>query len=346
MFGFRKKKTVETKITDDKLTESQQALIEAAITTADAANAVTSALKRRLEDAVAQFEYTIRIMTDALLICDESGTVMSLNPAAEATFGAVSGTKITAHLDDDLCSDILDGIERRGFANSTSGRIPVDVISARLDRQDRNPVVLVLVHPSDDLFKPIFEHHADGILIVQDGVIVAANTATSIIFGYNNDELLGKPLDFLFGICDPQGRVDGHTKTGHETALVCATVTIPWAGGDATLVSVRPSCAIDPISEPEFICVLDRDLTITFANETYARHIGKTRNSLIGRSIADMVSEEHKTSVIGLKKLTPQQPSRRLRLVEPTGSQDWFDNAVFDGDTLIEYQRIGKRRTE
>lgn len=344
MFGFRKKKAAKTEISDDKLTESQQALIEAAISTADAANAVTSALKRRLEDAVAQFEYTIRIMTDALLICDDSGTVMTMNPAAEVMFGDGRGTKITEHLDAD--PNIFNGIEQRGVAYSKTGRIPVDIISARLDRQDRNPVVLVLVHPSNDLFRPIFEQHSDGILVVQDGVIVAANTATSIIFGYNNDELLGKPLDFLFGDCDPQGKVDGHTKTGHDTALVCATVTIPWAGGDATLVSVRPSCAIEPISEPEFICVLDSDLTITFANEPYARHIGKTRKSLIGRPIADMVPEEHKASVIGLKKLTPQQPSRRLRLIEQTGAQDWFDNAVFDGDTLIEYQRIGKRRAD
>ena len=45
-----------------------------------------------------------------------------------------------------------------------------------------------------DRYHNLIEHSADGIAIVQDGVIKLANSAGVRMFGYNREELLGMPF--------------------------------------------------------------------------------------------------------------------------------------------------------
>ena len=85
-FSSRRKRASEEEQTN-KIASSQKILLDAAISTADMAQYVTIKLKECLQDAIQQFESTIAIMSDALLICDAAGHIKACNPAASKIFG-------------------------------------------------------------------------------------------------------------------------------------------------------------------------------------------------------------------------------------------------------------------
>jgi PAS domain-containing protein len=82
-----------------KVAASQLALLEAATTTADAAQHVTNRLRQHLSDSIRQFESTARLISDALIVCDKNGKIQAFNPAAENIFATtasnISQTSIT-----------------------------------------------------------------------------------------------------------------------------------------------------------------------------------------------------------------------------------------------------------
>jgi len=369
---------------DLMVAESQEALLEAAITTADAANFVTNRLRSKLQDSVAQFESTARILNDALVICDEKGLIQAFNPAAEAMFEVSAETTINTFVGDllqstnhtiDMASDIwamLDNVDKAEDDHDLHGvrgdhLFPLDVNHTRLDRSDGATIVLLIMRDISCSkegaklrgYRSIFESSFDGILVLKDGAIVAANPAATGVFGYNVEELLSKSLEALF-MCGRDGvtadedevvKCEAKHRDGHLMEMFFTTTTISWNGEQATLITIKditPAPNAPSMKDAAvMICCFDANYHITFVNAAYAAYYGRKRETLIGQDIRELIpTDECSPFLIHINSLTPAEPTRRMQLrsTGPDGEQRlqvWTDHASFD-DKEVEYQRIGR----
>jgi PAS domain S-box-containing protein len=366
--------------------ESQEALLEAAVTTADAANFVTNRLRSKLQDSVDQIESTARILNDALVICDDSGHIQAFNPAAEAMFNTTAEAAISTFVGsllqstnhaiteaDDIWT-MLDHIDEAEEEHDLHGRrgdvlFPLDVNHTRLDRSDGTTIFLLIMRDTSRAhdgvklkgYRSIFESSFDGILVLKDGAIVAANPAATTVFGYNVEELLSKSLEALF-MCgrehtpvpltggEVEVMVEGKHRDGHLMEMFFTTTTIWWNGESATLITIKditPVKALGAEDAEAMICCFDSDYRITFVNSAYATFYGQKRENLIGEDIRTLLpANECSPFLIHINSLTPTEPTRRMQLrsTDENGEhrlQVWTDHASFDDD-VVEYQRIGR----
>jgi PAS domain S-box-containing protein len=95
------------------------------------------------------------------------------------------------------------------------------------------------------------------------------------------------------------------------------------------------------------------DTTLTFVNETYCRHFGKTRQELVGKSFREMMlPEEFDQAQSVIAALTKTQPTVTYQRRALKGNQqivwvEWTDRAIFDENGMIrEYQSVGHDITE
>ena len=220
-FGKKKEKArLKEENNQYKIMQSQTALMHAASTTADAAHSVTASLKRHLEDSIRQFEATVRILTDALIVCDSSGNIHACNPAAESMFAMPSTAMLrspctalfsifgkSANIDDVLA--LLENGQDDLMGKRQTGEIfPIETTFARLERSNGDVVVLLLIRDLTEInslrtiaathetrSRVIFDVSFDGILIVENGKVMAANHAAGNLFKRSPESLLANVLD-------------------------------------------------------------------------------------------------------------------------------------------------------
>jgi PAS domain S-box-containing protein len=215
-----------------KVRDSQQALLAAATSTADAAHDVTTLLKRRLDDGIRQIEVTSKLLHDALIVCKPDGTIITFNRAAEIIFGwsasqiigqcisnlfvREDGSKLS--MDDILfiltAQSPLDGSElyddhieliRGKLKNGNT--IWVDGNVSQFERQDGSTLILFLIKDvskimavqqllleQESRYRGIFEQSFDGIMVVDNHHVVAVNPAMTCILGYLEEEMIAKPV--------------------------------------------------------------------------------------------------------------------------------------------------------
>ena len=260
-----------------KMEESQKALLDAATATAEAAHEVTTRLKDRLDDSIKRFETTARILNDALIVCDMDGTIHVNNPAAKRIFGGkITGLPVTDLFDragEDLTLDHLwtliadENHWQPSAEHPLRGRRLNDELFwirpsiTRLDWSDKTSSMLILVgdvsniveardesKAADRRYRSIFESSFDGILVVQNGVIVAANPSASVLFGYDCDHMLGRSMFMLFEESDREKieaatrrhvPVIGITEDGERLNLIYRGTEIVWNGEASKLITVK-----------------------------------------------------------------------------------------------------------
>lgn len=256
-----------------KVEESQSALLEAAITTADVAKLVTTRLKQRLDDSLKQFEVTAAIINDALLIAALDGTIEAMNPAAERMFrrsagetenlmalfaaadtggGAVPPAEIKTiddlwmHLGDVISPDLV-GVRSDGR------RFDISVTTSRLDRCSGESVNLIVVREHTgrqdaERFRSLFEHSFDAFAVVHDGTLMATNTSFARMFGYDTpeDAMAAVPLlshgtinVLTTGDVPTSFMADGHHRDGQTIEVIMAATSMMWSGGSAWLVTAK-----------------------------------------------------------------------------------------------------------
>lgn len=337
---------------DIKVMSSQQALLSAATQTADAANVVTQRLKSRLEDSIAQFENTARIMNDALIICDLDGAIQAFNPAAEHLFAMTTDEVRETFIGELLkASDpLLTGADVWAMLDSTSGAdemvgqrpngdvFLVDVNHTQLDRSDGTSIVLLVLRdlsPTNEVkgYRSMFESSFDGILVVKGNKIVAANPAVSYLFGYPTEELLTKTLDHLiFSMSNPRIElpegsndvniaVDALHQNGQQMEVYFTTTTIWWNAEPASLITIRDMTPIRAAAsdrehdKPKMICCFGQDYKITFSNALFAVHYGSKPSTLLGLDIRDLMGDEERNLFqMHVNGLTAKEPTRRMQM--------------------------------
>jgi len=370
------------------IASSQLALLEAATTTADAAQHVTSKLRQHLEDSVRQFESTAHLISDALIICDIDGSVRAFNPAAEIIFATTTNDidkkSVTRlfRLNGDIpnASVLWSSIEKNldGSLDSplqgyrcNDESFPIDATLSRLDKQDGTSLILLLIRDLTDSlesqkiteatqqrFQSLFDMSFDGILIIQDSKIVAANKAASNMFGMEPDILLNTPSNLLLkgtNIHNIPLESDSFKQDGTKLQLLFSSTGIKWNGSSAHLVTIKDVSELRQLQSAlqaqkdnnVMVCVLDENLKIKFSNY-YFNDYYKCSN-VIGKDIRDFLPSSDKDTIeVKLMRLTPNNHTARSQIQHinengVTRLLDWVDHAIFDSNgKVIEYQRTGR----
>lgn len=105
--------------------------------------------------------------------------------------------------------------------------------------------------------------------------------------------------------------------------------------------------------QTEWILRVRPDRTISFANEAYQRHSGRTKEQLAGSGLLSLVAMEGREPLrAALASLTPADPGRTLdlRTIRPDGTlgrERWTFSGIFGADGAITgYQAIGRDITD
>jgi PAS domain S-box-containing protein len=270
---FRKRKA-KSHHTEERIAESQIALIQAATETAEAAREVTATLKAKIDDAFVQLESTARIINDALFLCKDDGSIVTSNSAATVMFGLnVSNVLDLFDMAGSPLSDaatLWDHVEHTSVWMPSSRRplrckknndlIWVEPKMSRLVWSDGSTSILLLIRSIDSLvkiqhsaqearkrYRALMDKSVDGILVIQSELIIAANPAARKIFGYEIQELLGQPITFLFDDGEHEKIIETQVQTvvrgihddGTPVDLLFTAVPIEWHDKPARLITVR-----------------------------------------------------------------------------------------------------------
>lgn len=257
-----------------KIEVSQRVLLEAATSTADAAQHVTAMLKRHLEESIRQFNTTTSMLCDAFIISDSRGLVSAFNPAAEAMFGYPADGMLRRHVTSlflldgappNQRADLWTGIEHDldGLGTATTparllglrangDTFPIETTLASLDRVEGDEVQMILVRDLTELatvtrdannyeqrYSTLFDMTFDGILVVQGEQIVAANNSAGRLFGRSPDLLR---TEHFTSLVDAQHRArldvidDGSRATVQASATLNdgTSVQLLFSGGEIT----------------------------------------------------------------------------------------------------------------
>jgi PAS domain S-box-containing protein len=103
---------------------------------------------------------------------------------------------------------------------------------------------------------------------------------------------------------------------------------------------------------PDMILRFDKNLTIRFANDKYAAHVGSTTDELLGRYLPDVAcAPEQTAALMHIENYSRKQPVRSLEVCT-TGSDGqeswmfWTAVAIFDESGVSEVVSVGRDITE
>jgi PAS domain S-box-containing protein len=318
-----------------------------------------------------------------LVICDISGSIQAFNPAAEQMFGVQASDVKDTFVGDLFFSEsasfpqtkdatavwnLLARLDVAEDEHDLMGRYSdgttflLDVNHTRLDRSDGSSIVLLVMRDigsscDEDRktlkgYRSIFESSFDGILVVKDQQIVAANPAATKLFGYKVEEILATSMDALIM---PGHKIDStddfrvHAKhhDGHLMEMEFTTTTIWWDSSPASLVTIKEvKSNSNKDFTPSMICCFDSSYRISFVNAAFANYYGSKKEELIGTDIRDLIPDnECSPFLIHINCLSEKEPTRKMKLrsTNVDGSprvQIWTDHAAFENG-VVEYQRIG-----
>lgn len=180
----------------------------------------------------------------------------------------------------------------------------------------------VELHEAAARYRVLFERAPDGILVVDsEGLLRDVNPCLADLFGYERDELIGKPVETLVpeGMRDahvayretyveapvprPMGRersLRGRRKDGSDFPVEVGLAPLPFGGRDAVAATVRDLSAVEGRrrladlvdASEDAILGVSLEGTIESWNGGAARYFGLTREEAVGRSLAALLAPE------------------------------------------------------
>ena len=372
------KKRKRDKDQEDKISKSQNVLKDAALTTVEMAEFVVSKLKNRLDDAIKQFDSTIAIMSDALLICDTDGHIKAINPAAQSMF-QYSFNEITSltildlfhsHTADIYVPSDFWNILKPDTTQETIGlkglrknkeEFQSEVSLTRLERSDKTVVYLMLIRDVNDIlllkkeseenfrrYRSLFDLTFDTILIVQNDQIVAANKQAERMFGCKPEKLINKNFTKLVdGDYENENISDkivhegkSIRNDGSSMNLLFSGTEILWNDSKACLIT-----AIDALKQFDRRFDTGIDMICFFDKHFKITFANKSfcdfYKTEIGTDIRTTMSETKRNAfMLNISNLSIEHPTRRMQFyVDLEHVHDWIDHAVYDvSNEIIEVQ--------
>lgn len=381
-----------------RLHDSHNSLLTAATSAANVAQNITGMLREHLTDSIRQFDAAARIMTDAMIICDANGLIMAFNPAAEKIFGySITDQTMSRHVaslfkidgnypEDTNLWDAIDrvdadtiivGVHRDGYD------FRINLNATYLDRFNGSKLVMILVSDISELqntkmelqqkkeaYDTLIDISTEGIVITQDGMIVAANPAAEILFGRCGESILLKQVEGLMHCTDLSSSLlparnataDAICEDGTTKSLIVSVARITWNNAAAILLVVNDSNAIRGLdavirsrqteTSVDLMCSFGPDFRIIHANPAFCEYYGRNLVDIVGTPFTDLLQKTASSFHLIIETLTPERPSRRKQILlsDYTGGsrlQDWTDHVFFDKDgKVVEYQRTGRDVTD
>jgi PAS domain-containing protein len=361
MFWNNKNKQKEKDLKDAirmmRLRDSQESLLSAATSTANAAQIVTTQLRTKLENTVKQLAATNTIVDDSLILCDSNGKVLSANLAATIIFSVHCGKNIAEYFQIDPDRGLVDQLTEGDVV--TSDGVSINTKIEMLSWSDGSDGFLLLARTGR--FTNIFTG-TEARLIVRDNIIIASNNQVFKMFGYNSDDLLLNPISVLFSsdnlaeveanVYNLQLNVEGINKDGGHINLIFTAVKVLLNDGTTgRIITLKENSKKyhepnNPYNGIDMVVCFRPDFNITFVNKSYADFHKINRLSALGtdiRSIAANADVDKRVSVLTLENKT-----NRFQTQSPNGKvYDWIDHAIFDADGhVIEYMRVGRDITD
>jgi PAS domain S-box-containing protein len=243
--------------------------------------------------------------TDALIAIDQAGFVLSWNQAAAVMFG-YSGDEMIGQslhaiiperfrqLHDQGLERVGSGGQQRviGHAAELAGirkdgvEFPMELTLSTWETEEGRHYGGIIrdisdrVKMQDDLrtsearARSIMESANDGIITADSkGVVLSWNKAATIIFGYEESEVIGKPLTIII----PEKYKTSHDKGiervsgGGEHHVIGKTVELSGLHKDGHLIPVELSLSTWLIGEERFYSGIIRDITERKQNELKLR---------------------------------------------------------------------------
>jgi PAS domain S-box-containing protein len=106
-------------------------------------------------------------------------------------------------------------------------------------------------------------------------------------------------------------------------------------------------------TQSEMICRYLPDTTLTFVNNAYCRHFGKTPEELIGRSFLELIPSDQRDSTRAYVQALVERPHEEVyehQAINAEGElrwQAWRDTPIYDADgRVVEVQAVGEDITE
>jgi PAS domain S-box-containing protein/putative nucleotidyltransferase with HDIG domain len=211
-------------------------------------------------------------------------------------------------------------------------------------------------------FEKLFDSSPEGVVIQGlDGIVLKANGTFCRMFGYSQEEVIGRDLDTLVGhdrdLHDEAASYTGKIIMGEEfsfesirqrkdgSRFYVTAFGIPISR-DGKVVAIygmyrditdrKEAEEAVRLSEERYRAIVNQqqelivrfrpDWQITFANLSYSAYYGCAPEDIVGRSILDHIPEDKREITINhIKSLTRENPTRRSEeeTLLPSGNIHW-----------------------
>jgi PAS domain S-box-containing protein len=330
-----------------------------------------------LEDTISS------INPDVLMVIDGNQKVILCNAPVRHMFGYEAAEIINKHTDF-LFSDrepcpageqaMPESPGNGGFQReSATGKrksgetFGLEIITAKL--RNREGAVLLLkdvnerrraqdaVKLSEERYQRLIENANDGIVSTDNaGIIIGFNKKAEGIFGYAQEEVMGKPVFFLF----PEEERDGDMKmfeqfkTTGEPELIFKTIERDGLRKDGRRISLEATLSVSGAKEKSIITTILRDITERRKMEQQLSQSEKLRS--LGELAGGVAHEFNNVlaAILGRVQLLkmqlepPLSPEERQKLLlDLLKSLDIIEKASFDGAQVVKrIQEFSRKRTD
>jgi PAS domain S-box-containing protein len=203
------------------------------------------------EEREARMRAVLDSVADAIITFDADGTIETLNPAAERTFGYRADELVGKNVRL-LLGEEHEGVLAVGGRHELAGRrsdgslFPMDLAVSEMRLAGRRLSIasardITERKQADAKFRGLLESAPDAIVTVnREGLIALVNTQAERLFGYDRTELLGQPIEMLL----PERSRAAHVR--HRPRYLRSPSTRPMGGG-LELIAVRKDGSEFPV---------------------------------------------------------------------------------------------------
>ncbi len=333
--------------------------------------------QRELEDTISS------INPDVLMVVDGNRKIILCNAPVRQMFGYEAGEIINRHTDclfsdRELCAPDnphmhavpdSDGFQRElATGKRKSGEtFGLEIITAKL--RNREGAVLLLkdvndrkraedaVKLSEEKYQHLIENANDGIISMDnEGMIIGFNKKAEDIFGYSQDEIMGKPVFLLFPVEERDGdmKMFEQFNTTGELGLIGKTIERDGLRRDGKRVSIEATLSVSGTRGKSIITAILRDVTERRKIEQQLSQSEKLRS--LGELAGGVAHEFNnvlaailgRVQLLKLQLEPPLSPEERQKLLlDLLRSLDIIEKASFDGAQVVKrIQEFSRKRTD
>ncbi len=163
---------------------------------------------------------------------------------------------------------------------------------------------------SEIRYRALFEHSSDGLLLLQDGIIVEGNEAAARLYGISRDELAGSSADRFYPPLQPDGCDSAsRCRKQMERAMAGESVAFEWycRRDDGSLFASEIGMHRIDLDDDHLLLVSVRDISIRKAMEKVAAR--NQRLESLGQLAGGIAHDFNKllTGVIGNLSLAREE---------------------------------------